>query len=215
MSSSGNPERFTPLDGCFLCRPEEDLVYAHGADGFALSGFGPLMPGYTVLAARLHIGSAADTVRPTPAFVGFAEQIRSTLARRYGSCLLTEHGRMPVCHAVDEHADAHCYHAHFLLFPGAPNVAEAATRYFRSVKTHLSLQSAVEAASMDEGEYFLLSPSPTTAFVMRGAIGIPRQFARVLVADSIGCSANADWSQRPARGLAVQYARDLRANLQS
>lgn len=87
----------TAVTGCFLCDPPADLTYCKTADGLAISGLGPLVDGYSVVSAVPHVRSAADAaVGGAPEFLPFAERVRSRLIARYGSCLLTEHGRMPV-----------------------------------------------------------------------------------------------------------------------
>ena len=150
----------------------------------------------------------ADAASEEPEFGRFLAGIRTVLTNLHGSCLVAEHGRLPVC--VDTMAsDRHCYHAHFLLFPGAPSVVEAATAYFEKIVAANSLATALGIARSC-GEYFMLSPTQQQFFVMTQHKTIPRQFARLLVAAATGCPARADWRLYPDRRRAVQMAADLR-----
>lgn len=194
---------------CFLCNPPRDLVYAESDSAFALTGLGPILPGYTVVATKMHAASAADVNEQDSSFVPFAESIRSFLTSRFGSCLLTEHGRMPVCVGASGKADPHCFHAHFLLFPGAPAVLQEARRYFADEHRSDSLIRALEGA-VDEKEYLLISPEPRSASIlMRPGLLIP-QFARKLVADAVGAPELANWRRDPKRAQAVAQADSLR-----
>ena len=125
----------------------------------------------------------------------------------HGSCLVTEHGRLPVC--VDTMtSDRHCYHAHFLLFPGAPTVTDKAASYFASVDTAHSLNAALQIARTRK-EYFLLSPTPQQFLIMSQQKNIPAQFARLLVATAMGHPSHADWRRHPDRSRAATMARTL------
>lgn len=175
------PPTETALDdgalGCFLCNLPQNLVYLSTPTSFALCGLGPLLPSYSVVAVRRHIRSCADAVLEEPDFGAFLLRVRNMLETVHGSCLVTEHGRLPVC--VDTMAsDRHCYHAHLLLFPGAPSVADAASSYFKSIDPADSLDAALRIARR-LNEYFLLSPRPDEFLVMSKHTRIPRQFARL------------------------------------
>jgi hypothetical protein len=202
-----------PSDGnCFLCENPEDLIYAQSPDAFALCGLGPLTAGYTVVGTRSHAASAADVNRAVPGFTRFAEEIRSFLTTQYGSCLLTEHGRMPVCIGPTGAHDAHCFHAHFLLFPAAPAILDHARKFFRSAYETSSLAEALNHAEGQE-EYMLLSPNATSACVLTRPGKLIPQFARMLVADALGISDQTNWKANPNRETAVKTAVELRAKL--
>ena len=47
---------------CFLCSPDPALVYASDGSGVALCGLGPLVAGYSLVATRKHVRSAADAM---------------------------------------------------------------------------------------------------------------------------------------------------------
>lgn len=204
-----DPDPYTAATGCFLCEPPPDLTYRKTADGLAISGLGPLVDGYSVVAAVPHVRSAADAAAGgAPAFLPFAERVRARLIQTYGSCLLTEHGRMPVC--VDSvGAERHCYHAHFLCFPAVPAVVDAARGYFDTARELSELSSALSLARTFS-EYFLLSPNPQQFFVFANQRSVPRQFARTLVAAAIGKVGEAAWQSVPRREEARDSASRLR-----
>jgi hypothetical protein len=197
-------------EGCFLCNPDADLVYQSDCTSLALCGLGPIVKGYSVVATRRHIRSAADAAASeAPDFLPFLSEIRSKLAGLYGQCLVTEHGRLPVCVDVSGTSDPHCYHAHFLIFPGAPPVETTARSYFRKAESASSLEEALEIARSHE-EYFLLSPDPHRFIIMTRPGRLIRQFARLLVAESLGSPELANWRHHSLREDAALNASELR-----
>ncbi len=198
------------VKGCFLCSPDPDLVYWSDATSFALCGLGPIVKGYSVVATRTHLPSAADAAAGEALeFLTFVSDVRSKLARQYGTCLLTEHGGLPACIDVSGTTDPHCFHAHFLLFPAAPAVETRALVYFANNESASSLAAALEIARSHR-EYFLLSPELDRFLVMTRPGRMIRQFARLLVADSIGRPELANWRHHPLRDEAASIAAELR-----
>lgn len=194
---------------CFLCDVPKDLVFAESTTAFALCGLGPIMPGYSLVATKSHVASAADVTVTDPTFVGFAEAVRSFLGKQYGNCLLTEHGRMPACVGPAGEADPHCFHAHFLLFPAAPEVLPAARQHFSSILTSGSLADALHTAR-EQAEYLLISPSSDSASILLRPGRLIPQFARMLVAQAIGKPELTNWRKAPSRPDCVQAASFLR-----
>ena len=45
---------------CFLCEPSRDLVFLDRKGFIALAGLGPLVSGYSLIAAKAHVRSMAD-----------------------------------------------------------------------------------------------------------------------------------------------------------
>lgn len=198
---------------CFLCNPDAGLVYKNDPAGFALCGLGPIVKGYSVVATQEHVRSAADAAaRESLEFCGFVSDVRKKLESSYGPCLITEHGRLPVCIDVSGTTDPHCYHAHFLMFPRAPNIEEEARSYFARVEYASSLDDALSLARAHE-EYFLLSPSDKQFAIMTRPGKIIRQFARLLVAESLGSSDLANWRLHSLREEAASTAAELRGLL--
>ena len=177
---------------------------------FALCGLGPVVKAYSVVATRKHIPSAADAVEgDVPEFLEFALHVRAKLSNLFGSCLLTEHGRVPLCLDVSGMTDPHCFHAHFLLFPGAPDIEATACSYFARTECATSLREALAVACQYD-EYFLLSAHPDRFVVMTRPGRIIRQFARLLVAEAFGRSELANWRRLSQYEEAAQTARELR-----
>lgn len=194
---------------CFLCKPRSELVFAATDDAIAMCGLGPLTPGYSVLATRAHLASAADASKAVPKFNVFADRVRSILETTFGSCVLTEHGRIPVCVDVSGTTDPHCYHAHFLLFPGVSNIEDRAKEYFARVESACSLADAMAIAGA-HAEYFLISGTRDSFQVLSRPGKLIRQFARVLVADALGVPARANWRKYPEEQEAIRNASLLR-----
>jgi hypothetical protein len=197
---------------CFLCSPDAKLIYFTNGAGFALCGLGPILPRYSLVASHDHIHSAADLDTSEMAgFVALTSRVRDKLAALHGSCLLTEHGRLPVCVApgTSVGTDPHCYHAHFLLFPDAPEVEQQARRYFRRIEEASVLSDALVAARAHE-EYFLCSPHPNRFLIMSRPGKLIRQFARLLVAESLGKPELANWRRHPDYDVAVTNSANLR-----
>jgi len=196
------------IDECFLCAPDPSLVYAYSTSATALCGLGPLLPGYSVIGARKHVASCADAASNSPEFLQFTEMVRKVLTDNFGSCMLSEHGRLPVCAPLTG-AHEHCFHAHFLLFPGAPNVTQKAKTFFAKLTAVATLSDAMNIAHSAD-EYFLLSPTPESYFVMTRPGKLIRQFARLLVAEAVGQPERANWMRYPEKAAAQACAQDLR-----
>ncbi len=196
---------------CFLCEPNPALVYRSERGGLALCGLGPLVRGYSLIATREHIRSAADAaLGAATEFLSFASETRLKLSARFGPCLMTEHGRVPACVDASGTSDPHCYHAHFLLFPAAPSIEEKAREHFAKAEPANCLADAMEIAASHE-EYFLLSPSANRFLVLTRPGRLIRQFARFLVADALGKSSLANWHRFPALEEAVSEAAELKS----
>lgn len=194
---------------CFLCSPESALVFLEGANFLALGGLGPVVDGYCVIAAKSHAKSMAD-VGPDLCQERneFVARVRNRLTELYGSCLITEHGRMVLC-ADGEH-DGHCFHAHFLVFPGVADIAELARSYFMNSEKFDNLEAALAYGSTCT-EYFLTSPDSETFSVFSVPLNAPRQLARYLVAWKSESPELADWRVWPQRDRALAIAESLRA----
>jgi hypothetical protein len=194
-----------PLSTCFLCRPDPRLVFRQGAAGLALAGLGPISPGYSVVGTTQHVHSLADLAAPKLRdFLYFAEEIRETLTARYGSCLLAEHGNSPLCE-FDSSRDKHCFHPHFLLFPGAQDVAGLIEQEAGRLQQFNTLAGAV-AAGAGRREYLLVSSSPTQFSVLVPDRMLPSQFARALVAGQSGCPELVSWRNTPNYARALENA---------
>ena len=195
---------------CFLCEPSRDLVFLDRGGFVALAGLGPVVEGYSLVAAKAHVRSMADVPVGSQAERDlFVSTVRTQLAKYYGSCLITEHGRIGAC--VDDSAgvDAHCLHAHFLLFPGAADVSGLARSYFVKMETFDAFPTAL-AQAKHYTEYMLVSPEPDKVNIFSGPLNIPRQLARYLVAHGSNTLHLADWRSCPNLDQARSTAVELR-----
>ena len=211
MKNLNEPQR---AGNCFLCSPDEALVYARTEAGTALCGLGPIVKDYSVVGTSLHVRSAADALTSgIDVFLSFAEEIRAFLIARHGSCLLTEHGRVPVCAGLSGAHESHCFHAHFLFFPSSPDVMDEVAKQCQLLSTSNSLTDALVLAS-DLPDYFLISPNPHDYRVFRSLGRLPRQFARHMVASELGFPELADWRLHASYSNAKRTAAVLRESLQ-
>ena len=199
-----------PVSDCFLCSPDQALVYSRTEAGTALCGLGPIVKDYSVVGAPLHVRSAADALKSgIDEFLSFAEEIRTFLIARHGSCLLTEHGRVPLCAGLPGAHESHCFHAHFLFFPRGPEVMGDVAKQCQLFSTANSLSDAVVLAD-DLPDYFLISPDPHDYRLFRSLGRLPRQFARYMVASNLGFPELADWRLHASYSNAKRAAALLR-----
>jgi hypothetical protein len=106
-------------------------------------------------------------------------------------------------------SDPHCFHAHFLLFPGAPDLETTARSYFARAAYASSFEEALKMARVHP-EYFLFSPDPSRFVILTRPGRLIRQFARLLVAEALGNPERANWRRFPLREEAVSTAAELR-----
>jgi hypothetical protein len=195
---------------CFLCEPDPSLVYAGDADFFAMCGYGPVVPGYSIIASRRHVRSFADLNQiERIRLENFVKSI-SDIVSIHGHPIITEHGRVPICDYLHDDSDAHCYHAHILLFPGSPPIITAAERVAVS---HGSRQSLSDALSMAEAlSHYILIAEPTQSDfrIFNPPNPLARQFTRLLVATEVGRPEAADWRAEANRDAAERYAAQFR-----
>jgi hypothetical protein len=195
---------------CFLCEPDPSLIYASDTEFFAMCGYGPIVPGYSIIATKGHVRSCADLSHVKKGRLETFVKSISDLISIYGECVITEHGRVPICNYLNDNADAHCYHAHILLFPGSPSILNSAEQAAVCQGRHRSLPEALSLAeSLDH--YVLLAEPTQSDFRVFGPPDPPtRQFARLLVATEIGRPQAADWRMDANRDAALRYAVQFR-----
>jgi hypothetical protein len=182
---------------CFLCDPDESLVYQREGGFFAMLGLGPLSEGYSVIATNEHVPSMLDLDSESAAELAeFTQRVRIRQAMRgYESGAITEHGRVATCvHAVTEAHEPHCLHAHRLLFPGEPAVD------LRPVASNVQAYPDSKAAfhGFDwPGQYLYSEAADGSCTLARAPRRLPRQLLRRLVAHRLGVDEAADWQTHP------------------
>ena len=68
------------VEGCFLCKPDSDLVAHKGRHIGLIAGLGPVVDNYCVVSSRRHISSFADLIVAEPAAIEEIIKYRSILA---------------------------------------------------------------------------------------------------------------------------------------
>ncbi len=197
-------------DDCFLCRPASHLLAHVGESCYTVAGLGPLCNGYAVVATDLH-GPFEDS--PGSAHLAswgrYSEWVQRALEAQFGTCVLAEHGKMSICNP-NRRPGSHCFHPHFLLFPGVPDPLPEFRDHFRCEGEFFStLPDALISASRLPS-YLLGSPGPGEYFVFATPDGLPRQFARAIIADSLGMPDLASWHTHPGGEWAMRNAAVLR-----
>lgn len=193
---------------CFLCRPATRLLVDVGAESFTMAGIGPQVPCYTIVSTIEHVDQLND-VCAIDEFASYVERIRSVLVKEFGSCLLTEHGHLPLCTLANTHT-VHCYHPHVLLFPGVSGVQLAAAEQFQAQGVSFDSLSQALKFGRELDQYFLISDDPSSLDVYHAEDGLPRQLARVLVAENVGHIDQASWRNFPDFSKAEQNAAQLK-----
>lgn len=174
-------------------------------------GLGPLVENYSIIGTRKHVRSMADLNKDLLYDLDeYLSQIRNKISPREKECLITEHGKVPVCDKDSTGADTHCFHAHFLVFPGIGNLTSSAEPNFKGKRTFDSLHEALSYANNLEN-YFLISPEPNSFTIFGGWKKEIRQFARVLVAQELKEDRGADWKEFPQYERASLMASNLRS----
>ncbi len=197
---------------CFLCSPDSGLLVASTEAAYAMVGLGPVTSTYVILASRLHQPSLADLAAANPTALVEIEGLRRELESVRGPLLMTEHGRVPVCRDDGDQHDAHCFHAHGLLFGTGSPILDQAASYYSRIALYPDLQSAL-AAAVKEDAYLLHSDSVDRYHILSGPLNVPRQLTRTLAALAVGEGPLADWRINPRRLEAVRMAKSLRSAL--
>lgn len=195
---------------CFLCKPSELLTVDSRKDAFTMAGLGPIVDGYAIVATRDHLYRlASSSAEYMVAYADYATQIRRKLAQHYGTCILTEHGNMPIC-GIDVYNHSHCFHPHFLLFPNGSSIFEAAREYFQYPGHQFS--TLIEALNFGKSlnHYLLVSENEDGYFVFIPDKDLPRQFARALIAEGIDALELASWRNHPGVEMTLANANELK-----
>jgi hypothetical protein len=198
--------------GCFLCEPDSDLLVARVGAAYAMVGLGPITSTYAILATSIHAKSLADIARSDSEAVADFAALRSRLESVRGPLLMTEHGRVPICRDDGDQHEAHCFHAHSLIFGLDKSILAEAKQYYSDSESYPDLLSALEAAA-NEDSYLLLSERSGHYHVLSGPLNTPRQLTRYLVAFKAEQGHLADWRSDPRRTAALQMADELRTAL--
>jgi len=118
---------------------------------------------------------------------------------------------MPICNVnLDAHAQSHCYHPHFLVFPAAFDPMRSFREYFGGPGRSFSSLYEALVYGIGQKHYILVSPRIGQFEVYLPVDGLPRQFARGLVAECLGTEELADWRMKPNFEWSLKNAALLR-----
>jgi len=190
--------QFDRDDRCFLCVPDDNLVYARRGAFYAMLGLGPVVVGYSLIATTQHLPSMFDLDDETASeLVEFTESVRSILRTHFSNCIVTEHGRVPVCEERDEGGhESHCFHAHRLVFPAELDLTHELENYGLRIE-HYSDFSVARGSSLAGHEYLYFEKPDGSCVVCYAQRRLFRQFFRFVVSDLVGRPDRADWRVRP------------------
>jgi diadenosine tetraphosphate (Ap4A) HIT family hydrolase len=198
------------MPNCFLCQPDERLIYLREARLFAMLGHGPLGRGYSLIATADHVPSMLDLDdEAAQELVLFTERVRATLRPVFGEAVITEHGRVAACvAAVAQQYEPHCLHAHRLVFPG---------EYLPDLRTELPGYEVIAFRSFTEarrnfrwpGQYLYVESPDASCHITAAPQRVPRQFFRRVIAARRGEPEFTDWQRAPRLDEVEAAARDL------
>lgn len=165
---------------------------------YAMLGLGPIVEGYSLIATIAHAPSMLDlSGTDVDKLVAFTDQIRQSLASHYGQAIITEHGRVAPCvDHVRDRQQAHCFHAHRLVFPVSVDLTAAITKYGLEISEYASFKDCWRQFSW-RGEYLYYERVDGTCLVAVAPMRTVRQFFRYKVAELVGYPELADWNEYP------------------
>lgn len=195
---------------CFLCRPAGKLLANVGQQFLTMAGLGPLTDCYAIVATLSHESKGQEAPPSlTRDLANYASSVQQILAHKFGSCVLTEHGKLPLCNA----GGSHCFHPHFLLFPGVADPLNRFSEYFGfpGEKFGTLFEALSFAATLSN--YLLVSARSNDYTVFQADQGLPRQFARLIIAEHLDTPDLASWQTFPNADWSIRNAELLRAVL--
>jgi hypothetical protein len=183
---------------CFLCNPDQNWVYAQSEDFYAMLGLGPIVEGYSLIGTVAHVPSMLDLTEADVEKLGaFTARIRELLGSHYGDAIITEHGRVAPC--VDRDRDgqqAHCFHAHRLVFPMSSDLTDSIEQYGVEVMEYPNFKECWRNFSW-RGEYLYYERANGSCVAASAPMRTVRQFFRHRLAESLGHPELADWKEYP------------------
>jgi hypothetical protein len=192
---------------CFLCNPNRSLVYAEDEGFFAMLSLGPIVEGLSLLATESHMPSMLDlSIEDSERLCEFTFRVRHLLRSHYGEVVATEHGRVPPCEYLDMGGrEAHCFHAHRVLFPLSVDLGHTMYDHGLRVEEYSSFVEARHRFAR-EGEYLYYERADGSCLIAAAPKRLVRQFFRYKVAECVGHPEFASWREYPRLGI-VEAAR--------
>lgn len=200
------------VQSCFLCKPDQRLIYEEDSNLYAMLGLGPIVEGYSLLATKDHVPSMLDlTMQEVEHFFEFTQLVRRRLIRHYGEVIITEHGRVPLCEYRDKSGhESHCFHAHRLIFPLSIDLSPTLNAFGLRIQEY---ESFIEARKYFDwkGEYLYYERPDGSCLLATSPRRIMRQFFRYQVAAWTGHPEFASWRRYPQLEV-IEAARTLIMN---
>ena len=189
--------RIAVAECCFLCAPDPELLYARKHPFYAMLGLGAIVEGYSIIATTAHVTSMLDiSLEEAGRLVAFQRYIRALLRPHYGEVIITEHGRVPTCDSPVNRPEAHCHHAHRLVFPVRLDLADSLHEYGLRLEEYpdpLDARTRCQWA----GEYLYFERIDGSCVVAPAPTHVVRQFFRYKIAEAIGRPELSDWVRYP------------------
>ena len=171
-------------------------------------GLGPIVEGYSLIATTRHFPSMIDLpAEEVPSLVEFTAKIRGILKPVFGEAVITEHGRVAPC--IDPQTDAkeaHCFHAHRLVFPTEVDFTSVFQEHNLEVEEYSSFLQCKIGFKWEE-EYLYYERPDGSCLIAPAPGKIVRQFFRHKIADALGHPELASWKDYPML-KAVERARN-------
>lgn len=185
---------------CFLCHPDRRLVYTESPSFYVMVGLGPIIEGYSIMSTVTHIPSYFDLRGDlVQEYLDFRASTFERMADAYRRPVVTEHGRVPACDFYDDRPhQAHCYHAHQLLFPADVDLEPRLRAEYRNyVQTFSNFVAARDAMQATEDEYLYFENADGRCIVIPTPYKHIRQYFRLLVAEAVGHPERISWHSVP------------------
>jgi hypothetical protein len=195
---------------CFLCEPDEDLVYIREGAFYAMLGHGPIGTGYSLIATVDHLTSMLDLdASQAHELTVFTEQGRSVLRPHFGAAVITEHGRVAPCVGeATRRYEPHCLHAHRLVFPGQDQIDLRLELPKQEILTFANFADAREGFGWP-GQYRYAELPDATCQVAVAPARLPRQLFRTIMARRGGEPELASWETYPRLDEVAAARREL------
>ena len=204
------------MTDCFLCNPDPTLVYLQSPNFFAMTGWGPIVDGYSLIASRAHAPSMLDLSEDdVEELTDVQRLVRARLAVFSHEVVIAEHGRVALCaQAATTAHDPHCLHAHQLCFPGLHELSLGGIDAGAHQPVKFTDWPAAWRGFDHPRAYLASIASDGSTQMLAADRAVPRQLLRSLAVIKRG-HGHADWRQQPRVAQARSVAERLRADAQN
>jgi len=187
-------ENNIPTDFCTFCEEDMDKVIYRTENFTVWLALGPIVEGYCLIIPNKHyncIGALPESLHLE--FFKLKSIVRSILEETYGSCIFYEHGRAGVCSV--QPGEQLCYHAHLHAVPLNKDLLQDFDKDLLSIK--LEVSNDIFELYRKGGHYLFYEDTQKNEYIFYVSRPIPRQYLRVLAANSIGKIELSSWNDFP------------------